>query len=192
MEYDVTVQIAGEDVLAGRLYQNIRHGEETASFRYAPSCLDDARAFSLAPDMPLGDGSFHSLGLRSFGALEDVMPNRLGRNLLLRSERSAARAEGRAARTLFEVDMLIGVSDEARQGALRVWGSDGEALSSRSSGVPKEVAIPSLLVLRIGRRSIWMPILRICSRRVRAWVVRGRKPPYAMRRGVFASQSFPR
>lgn len=53
------------------------------------------------------------------------MPNRWGRNLLLRSERSAARAEGRAARTLFEVDMLTGVSDEARQGALRVWGSDG-------------------------------------------------------------------
>lgn len=52
MEYDVTVQIAGEDVLTGRLYQNIRHGEETASFRYAPSYLDDACAFSLAPDMP--------------------------------------------------------------------------------------------------------------------------------------------
>lgn len=64
MELSVTVQIGGEDVLAGALYQNVRHGDETATFSYAPSYLGDARAFSLAPDMPLGPGSFHSTGLR--------------------------------------------------------------------------------------------------------------------------------
>ena len=34
MQLDVTVQIEGEDVLAGRLYQNVRHGDETATFSY--------------------------------------------------------------------------------------------------------------------------------------------------------------
>ena len=62
MQLDVTVQIEGEDVLAGRLYQNVRHGDETATFSYAASYLDDARAFTLAPDMPLGPGTFHSEG----------------------------------------------------------------------------------------------------------------------------------
>ena len=62
MQLDVTVQIEGEDVLAGRLYQNVRHGDETATFSYAASYLDDARAFALAPDMPLGPGAFHSGG----------------------------------------------------------------------------------------------------------------------------------
>lgn len=60
MQLDVTVQIEGEDVLAGKLYQNVRHGDETATFSYATSYLDDARAFALAPDMPLGPGAFHS------------------------------------------------------------------------------------------------------------------------------------
>lgn len=85
MELDVTVQISGEDVLAGRLYQSVRHGDETSTFSYAPEYLDDPRAFSLAPDMPLGPGSFHSVGLRELRAFEDCMPDRWGRNLMLRA-----------------------------------------------------------------------------------------------------------
>lgn len=134
MEPDVTIQIAGEDVLAGKLYQNVRHGDETATFTYASSYLDDPRAFSLAPDMPLGPGSFHSIGLRELRAFEDCMPDRWGRNLMLRSERARARAERRAPRTLFEADMLAGVNDAARQGAIRVWSTAGEALSSVCGG----------------------------------------------------------
>lgn len=145
MEFDVTVQIAGEDVLAGRLYQNVRHGDETTTFSYDPSYLSDPRSFSLAPDMPLGAGSFHSSGLRQLRAFEDCMPDRWGRNLMLRAERSCARDEQRAPRTLFEADMLAGVNDEARQGALRIWSDAGEALSSVSDGVPRETSIPALL-----------------------------------------------
>ena len=145
MQLDVTVQIEGEDVLAGRLYQNVRHGDETATFSYAASYLDDARAFALAPDMPLGPGTFHSEGLRDFRALEDCMPDRWGRNLMLRAERARAREDERVPRTLFEADMLAGVNDEARQGALRVWDTDGRVLSGIADGVPRETSIPSLL-----------------------------------------------
>lgn len=73
------------------------------------------------------------------------MPDRWGRNLLLRAERQSAREEGRAPRTLFETDLLVGVNDETRQGALRVWGAGHLPLASVADGVPREVGIPALL-----------------------------------------------
>lgn len=145
MELDITVQISGKDVLAGKLYQSVRHGDETTTFSYVPSYLDDPRSFSLAPDMPLGPGSFHSTGLRGLRAFEDCMPDRWGRNLMLRAERAQARVEHRTPRALFEVDMLAGVNDEARQGAIRVWNTDGEVVSSVRNGVPRETSVPALL-----------------------------------------------
>lgn len=146
MEYQVTVQINGEDIVAGSLFQNVRHGTETASFSYAPSYVSNSSAFSLAPDMPLGNGSFHSSGLKDFRAFEDCMPDRWGRNLLKRAERINAREQNRAPRMLFEADMLVGVSDETRQGAIRIWDAAGKrVLSDSAEGVPREVRIPDLL-----------------------------------------------
>lgn len=145
MECDVTVQIDGEDVPVGRLYQSVRNGTETATFSYTTSYLERDDAFAIAPDMPLGAGTFHSVGLGGFRALEDCMPDRWGRNLLLRAERQSAREEGRAPRTLFETDLLVGVNDETRQGALRVWGAGHLPLASVADGVPREVGIPALL-----------------------------------------------
>ena len=145
MEYNVTVQLDGQDVSAGILYQNIRHGEETASFVYSHSYIQHPKAFALAPDMPLGAGTFHSRGFAQLRAFEDCMPDRWGRNLMLRAERDSARSDKRAERTLFESDYLVGVSDETRQGAIRIWGPDGTPLTSDGQGVPREVSIPALL-----------------------------------------------
>lgn len=146
MEYLVTIQIDGEDVPCGRLFQNVHHGEETTTFSYDPSYLRRPNAFGLCPDMPLGPGTFHSRGLRQLRALEDCMPDRWGRNLLLRAERNAASRESRTERTLFETDMLVGVSDYTRQGAIRLWDSSSNAaLAQGSFGVPREVSLPQLL-----------------------------------------------
>ena len=144
MEYLVTVQLEGSDVPAGALFASVRHGRESASFRYDDSYLADWRAFPLSPDMPLVRGTLHAPGGALFGAFGDCMPDRWGRNLLLRAERRAARVEGRAARTLFEHDMLAGVSDLMRQGALRVW-KDDLPVAPQAGGVPREVSIPDLL-----------------------------------------------
>lgn len=144
MEYGISIQIAGEDVRAGTLYANARRGVESASFRYDPSYLADNRAFPLAPDMPLIDGPIHTAGAPLFRAFEDCMPDRWGRNLMLRAERKAARDEGRAARTLLEHDFLAGVSDVARQGAIRIW-AGGAPVAEAGRGVPREVRIPDLL-----------------------------------------------
>lgn len=144
MEYGVTIQIAGEDVFAGTLYANVRRGIESASFRYAPSYLADGSAFPLAPDMPLVDGAIRTQGESLFRVFGDCLPDRWGRNLMLRAERRLAREEGRAVRTLFEHDYLAGVDDCARQGALRIW-RDGEPVADMAGGVPREVRIPDLL-----------------------------------------------
>lgn len=102
MEYSVSVQIDGRDVTAGTLYAHVRRGVESASFRYDAAYLADERSFPLAPDMPLSDGSIHTQGEAMFRVFEDCMPDRWGRNLMLREERRRARDEGRAVRSLFE------------------------------------------------------------------------------------------
>lgn len=144
MELKVTVQLGGEDVPCGRLYTNVRRGHQSASFTYARSYLLRNDAFELSPDLPLGEATIHTVGVSLFRAFGDCMPDRWGRNLMLRAERNAARAERRAARSLWEGDYLAGVSDVARQGALRVWKGD-VALSPNEAGVPREMDLPRLL-----------------------------------------------
>lgn len=144
MEYRVTIQLAGEDVPAGTLYTHVRHGVESASFRYDDAYLADRHAFPIAPDMPLSAAPLHTQGEPLFRVFGDCMPDRWGRNLMLRAERRAAREEGRTARTLLEHDMLASVDDRARQGALRLWVS-GDPVAQEGDGVPREVRIPALL-----------------------------------------------
>lgn len=144
MRCEVTVQISGADILAGTLFTYARRRVESASFSYDASYVAHPHAFAISPDLPLSQGTFHSEQGRLFGAFEDCMPDRWGRSLMLRAESDRARKEGVVPRTLLERDYLLGVDDEARQGALRFW-IDGAAQSSDSSGVPHEVRIPDLL-----------------------------------------------
>lgn len=62
---------------------------------------------------------------------------------MLRAEHQDARSEHRTARTLFERDLLLSVNDETRQGALRFWNNDGDALAPSETGGPREVTIQS-------------------------------------------------
>ena len=72
--------------------------------------------FSLDPALQLSEGSFHaSIDKPLFGAIEDSAPDRWGRLLMRRS----ATKEKRTPRTLSEIDFLLLVNDETRQGALR-------------------------------------------------------------------------
>ena len=144
MELQVTVQLGGIDVPCGTLYTNVRRGQQSASFTYDRSYIHREDAFEISPDLPLGEATIHSADKPLFLAFEDCMPDRWGRNLMLRAERRAARESKRTARSLWEHDYLAGVSDVARQGALRVW-SDGVALAPNEVGVPRETDLPRLL-----------------------------------------------
>lgn len=141
----VTVQIYGEDVRCGTLVHNVRNNRESVTFSYEPSYLENPGAFPLSPDMPLGAGSFHSAGMAQLRAFGDCMPDRWGRNLMKREEARLAAEQGRTVRTLFDLDLLCGVNDAQRQGAIRLWGEDGNVFAPAGEGVPREVDLPALL-----------------------------------------------
>lgn len=63
----------------------------------------------------------------AFGIFMDSAPDRWGRVLMERREATNARKESRRARTLQEMDFLLGVADLARMGALRFRAAEGGA-----------------------------------------------------------------
>jgi serine/threonine-protein kinase HipA len=77
----------------------------------------------------------------------DSAPDRWGRMLMGRSERRAAKREKRMARTLREIDYLLMVDDEARQGALRFSKEPGGPFHrpDTAARIPPVVKLPRLL-----------------------------------------------
>ena len=147
---EVWVSIGGVDVRAGTLYPHRRRGgsTESASFTYLDEYIANPRAYSLEPGLPLEVGAHQSsIGHPTFGAFGDCAPDRWGRTLVKRREAAQARAEGQEPRRLGEVDYLLGVRDDLRQGALRFRRGDGlfEAIEDR--GVPALTDLPELLTL---------------------------------------------
>ncbi len=144
MHYKVTVSCNNADVYCGDIYTQARSGREAITFAYSPEWL--RKGWALSPDLPLTPGSFSSQnGFHDLRAFEDCMPDRWGRNLLKRAEQNRAKELNQTPKTLLESDFLVGVSDETRQGALRIWSENGQALNNARDGVPREVDLPHLL-----------------------------------------------
>jgi len=143
MEAIVTLQFNGTDVTVGKLFTSIRRGIESAHFTYDTAYMRSSNAVSLCPEMPLSPGTFPAEHNAMHRIFQDCMPDRWGRNLMLRAEHQDARSEHRTARTQFEGDLLLSVNDETRQGALRFWNNDGDALAPSETGGPREVTIQS-------------------------------------------------
>ena len=116
----VYIDLDGTPAHAGRLWSRVRRGRESATFEYDKAWLNHPQRFTVEPALFLGSGPQHTPAETPlFGALGDSAPDRWGRILMRRAEARRAKDEARAARTLFEVDYLLMVDDEARQGALR-------------------------------------------------------------------------
>lgn len=116
----VYVDLNGGTHLVGRLHSHLRRGRETATFEYEAGWLDNEARFALQPAIGLGPGPFHAGGDRPFfGAIGDSAPDRWGRVLMRRAERRRSAAAEETPRTLHEIDYLLLVNDEVRQGALR-------------------------------------------------------------------------
>jgi serine/threonine-protein kinase HipA len=142
-EIDVHVDLDGQTHLVGRLWSRLSKGHEGASFAYDPAWLKSPLRFPLEPALSLDAGTHHtSQGRWLFGALGDSAPDRWGRMLMKRMERSTAKREGRAPRALVETDYLLMVNDTVRPGALR-FAEPGTKTFLASSG-PK---IPPLVYL---------------------------------------------
>ncbi|HEV3121680.1 MAG TPA: HipA N-terminal domain-containing protein, partial [Isosphaeraceae bacterium] len=144
----VHVDLGGVPHLVGRLWTHSRKGRESAAFEYDKGWLNHAERFSLEPALTLGSGPHHTLpGEALFGAVGDSAPDRWGRTLMRRAERRRAEQEGRSPPTLAEIDYLLLVDDETRQGALRfAERPDGPFLAPRgATGIPPLVDLPRLL-----------------------------------------------
>ncbi len=140
----VHIDLDGVPVLVGRLWARVRKNKESATFEYDRGWLQHAARFSLEPALKLGPGPFHTpADTPMFGAIGDSAPDRWGRALMRRMERRRAEREGQAPRTLQEIDYLLLVDDEARQGALRFAEHEGRPFL-REEGVTR---IPPLIEL---------------------------------------------
>lgn len=144
----VHVDLDGVPHLVGRLWARLRKNKESATFEYDEGWLKHPARFSLEPALQLGPGPFHTpADTPMFGAIGDSAPDRWGRALMRRMERRRAEREGGTPRTLQEVDFLLLVDDEARQGALRFAEHEGGPFV-REAGVkriPPLVELPKLL-----------------------------------------------
>ena len=143
---DVFVQIAGSNVRAGRVWAH-RRGAESATFVYDPIYLAHREAYPLDPLLPLSDGQIQTpLGRPTFGAFSDCAPDRWGRRLIERNDRRRTERAGGAERGLGEMDFLLGVRDDLRQGALRFADPEtGVFLADERAGVPHLFELPRLL-----------------------------------------------
>ncbi len=144
----VFVDLQGTPTSVGRLWWRSRGGRESASFEYDAEWLGHPERFALEPALALTAGPFHTpAGRALFGAIGDSTPDRWGRLLMRRAERRRAERERRTPRTLSEVEVLLRVDDEARQGALRfAMDPDGPFLAeSGGLRIPPLVELPRLL-----------------------------------------------
>jgi len=144
---DVIVQIGARDVLAGRLWSHRRREHESATFAYDTEYLGRSDSYELDPALPLVAGPLQTpTGRQTFGAFSDCAPDRWGRRLIARTERQRVEAEGGAQRSFGEMDYLLGVRDDLRQGALRFRDpASATYLADEADSVPPLVALPKLL-----------------------------------------------
>ena len=141
----VYIDVEGEVRRVGTLYPPRRGPRAPVTFEYHDVWLDDPNRFSLEPALQLNRGAFApNEGL--FGSIGDSAPDTWGRRLMQRAERRRAEREGRAVRTLGELDYLLGVSDVARLGALRFKRvGEKEFQAQTDTGVPGLIELGGLL-----------------------------------------------
>lgn len=142
----VYCELDGQDILVGYLWSHIKGRNETSSFQYADSWLANPKRFSIDPSLYLTSGTQYSNN-PLFGAYTDCAPDRWGRVLMQRFEQALAKEEKRSPRTLNEIDYLMFVNDDARQGALRFKDNpEGEFLFPADiKPIPPLIKLPELL-----------------------------------------------
>jgi serine/threonine-protein kinase HipA len=139
---EVLVDDPGRTRPVGQAHFTRRRGQISTTFIYDPAYLADD-GMNIDPGLLLVSGSQHGAGL--VGAFADSAPDRWGRNLIEKAERIHAREESRAPRRLDDLDFLLGVSDDTRQGALRFRLPGHEEFLGRPSSVPRLISLPELL-----------------------------------------------
>ena len=144
----VYIDLNGTSHLVGELWSRRRNQHESATFKYDEEWLTNPNKFALEPALFLGLGSHHTPKEKViFGAIGDSAPDRWGRMLMRRAARRKAEADGITVKSLQEIDFLLSVNDEARQGALRFSQMKGGPFLSDDDSIkiPPLLELPKLL-----------------------------------------------
>lgn len=133
----------GENRSVGTARFSLRRGVVSTTFFYGDEWLaDGTSSYAIDPALPLAPGPQHVQGMP--GAFRDSAPDRWGRTLIERDRREEAVRDGSVLRQLDEVDYLVGVFDQTREGSLRFRESNGEFLAA-SAAIPPLVQLPKLV-----------------------------------------------
>src|SRR5215831_2616678 len=132
----------------GTAVDSCAQGPGKRDLRIRRTWLAHPDRFSLDPALKLGPGPFHAPADRAlFGAIGDSAPDRWGRVLMRGAERRRAERERETPRTVKEIDYLLLVDDEARQGALRFADREGGPFLADGdpTKIPPLIELPRLL-----------------------------------------------
>ncbi len=94
-------------------------GKKAFSFEYDKDWIRSKQQMLLDPDIQFYSGPQYPNNKENFGIFLDSMPDTWGRTLMKRKAAQEAIEKGESAKTLYEIDYLLGVYDESRMGALR-------------------------------------------------------------------------
>ena len=116
----VSIEIDSKNIPVGTLWFHFRKGRSSASFEYTDTWLNYPKRFAIEPALKLNKASFHTeSSCDLFRVFADSAPDRWGRVLMQRAHIAQAKLKSTIPPTLTEIDYLLGVNDQARQGALR-------------------------------------------------------------------------
>ncbi|WP_242132477.1 type II toxin-antitoxin system HipA family toxin [Aestuariivivens marinum] len=108
-----------EPQLMGVLSALYAKGKKAFSFEYDKDWLKSKEQMLLDPDIQFYSGPQYPNNKENFGVFLDSMPDTWGRTLMKRRASQQAAVNNEKAKTLYEIDYLLGVYDESRMGALR-------------------------------------------------------------------------
>lgn len=106
-------------VLLGILVAHQAKGRKAFSFEYDVQWLKTNTQRLIDPDIQFYSGQQFPNSKENFGIFLDSMPDTWGRTLMKRREAQFAQLNREKAKTLYDIDYLLGVYDETRMGALR-------------------------------------------------------------------------
>lgn len=146
----------GEMTRVGQLTRSASRTGDTVRFDYSEEWLDGtgvAASFALDHELLLANGAHyaHAGADQLSGIFLDCSPDRWGKMLMDRREAIEARAGNRPMRPLRGWDYLIGVNDESRMGALRLY--DANANTYVDS---RHLSAPPITELRALEEAAWM------------------------------------
>lgn len=108
-----------EPRLIGVLSAHAAKGRKAFSFEYSKEWINSKQRMLLDPDIQFYGGPQFPNNKENFGIFLDSMPDTWGRTLMKRRAAQEAAEKKERAKTLYEIDYLLGVLDESRMGALR-------------------------------------------------------------------------